>query len=317
MCSNPRSSGDDTVGGAMSRPTPATPSRRRRPAAPTERVRGPLRTALFVLLCIVVIVATTASCTLDDDSDATDPIVGDGGSGGAATVDREIDGDSLELLIDGEVVEVRLVGINAPELADCQGPAARAALGDRLGGATIDVTGREQDRFDRLLVELSVDGESVNESMVRDGWALAVHGDGDRYVSAMIAAADERVGLWAGAIEGCTAWLGDVRVIDAAPDPPGRDDENLNGEYVVLENADDAGIDLTGWQLRDESTSNRFVFDRFALGPDDEVTVYVGCGQNSEAAVYWCSEGPVWSNDGETVMLLGPDGTYVSGFFLE
>ena len=131
---------------------------------------------------------------------------------------------------------------------------------------------------------------SVNEAMVRSGWALAIHGDGDAYVDAMRAAADDGVGIWGPAVAGCDAVDGDVVVLDAEPDPPGRDDENLDQEFVVIANAGVEPIDLGGWQVRDESTGNRFVFDERVLGPGDELVLVTGCGQDTDRAVFWCSE---------------------------
>jgi endonuclease YncB( thermonuclease family) len=248
-----------------------------------------------------------------DDGDQGAPASGDSG----IRIAREIDGDSLELEIDGAIVEVRLVGINAPELADCQGPAARDALGELLRAGNIAVSGSETDRFDRLLVELEVEGASVNEAMVRAGWALAIHGDGAAYVGAMRAAADDQVGMWSPSVPGCATVSDDVVVLDAEPDPPGRDEENLDQEYVVIANAGTEPLELGGWQLRDESTGNRFVFEDRRLGPGDELVLVTGCGQDSDREVFWCSEFPVWSNQGETVLVLAPDGAIAAHRFLE
>jgi endonuclease YncB( thermonuclease family) len=262
----------------------------------------------------------TAQSSTVDESPTGDSDPGDGGTASGDSgvrIAREVDGDSLELEIDEEVVEVRLVGINAPELADCQGPAAGDALGALLRSGDIGVAGSERDQFDRLLVELEVDGASVNEAMVRDGWALAIHGDGDAYVGAMWAAAEDQIGMWSPSVPGCNPVDADVVVLNAEPDPPGRDEENLDQEYVVIGNAGTEPLELGGWQLRDESTGNRFVFDDRRLGPGDELVLVTGCGQDTDREVFWCSEFPVWSNQGETVLVLAPDGAIAAHRFLE
>jgi len=279
----------------------------------TRGIVGLGAASLLASGCTVETTTTSAAIPAETDQ------VGDRSAAGDAEVRiaREIDGDSLELEIDGEIVEVRLVGINAPELADCQGPAAGDALGELLGSGTIGVAGSDTDRFDRLLVELHVDGVSVNEAMVRTGWALAVHGAGDAYVAAMRAAADDQVGMWSPSVRGCESVVDDVVVVDAQPDPPGRDDENLDQEFVVIANAGTEPLDLDGWQVRDESTGNRFVFDDRWLAPGDELVLVTGCGQDSDREVFWCSEYPVWSNQGETVLVLAPDGAVAAHRFLE
>lgn len=299
---------------------PTTPTRRHRclPARSTVAIAA---LALVASACTVETTTefTAESSTIDESPTADTDQGGDEAASGdsGVRIAREVDGDSLELEIDGEVVEVRLVGINAPELADCQGPAAGDALGELLRSGTIGVFGSETDRFDRLLVELEVDGASVNEAMVRAGWALAIHGDGDAYVPAMRTAADDQVGMWSPSAAGCEPVTADVVVVDAEPDPPGRDDENLDKEYVVIANADTEPLDLGGWQVRDESTGNRFVFDERRLGPGDELVLVTGCGQDSDREVFWCSDFPVWSNHGDTVLVLAPDGAIAAHRFLE
>lgn len=326
---SPSSERDDPTGTA---PTPWRTQTRRVTALMVSTL---LAAALLASACTAETTEESTSPTstvdepLDDDSpddtdqeipddqgdgeDQSDPASGDSG----IRIAREVDGDSLELEIDGAVVEVRLVGINAPELADCQGPAARDALGELLRAGDIAVSGSESDRFDRLLVELEVEGASVNEAMVRAGWALAVHGDGDAYVGAMRAAADDQVGMWSPSVPGCAPVTDDVVVLDAEPDPPGRDEENLDQEFVVIANAGTEPLELDGWQLRDESTGNRFVFEARRLGPGDELVLVTGCGQDSDREVFWCSEFPVWSNQGETVLVLAPDGAIAAHRFLE
>lgn len=234
---------------------------------------------------------------------------------GAVTIAREIDGDSLELFIDGDVVEVRLLGVNAPELADCQGPAAGAALVDLLRSGPISVEVADTDRFGRALVWLRVGSLDVNREMVRAGWALANHGDGDHLEDDMEAAADAGLGMWNPTAGDCDGTDVEVLVVDAQPDPPGPDDERINDEYVVLENGNAVEVDLTGWILRDESTSNRLVFDDVMMAPGARLTVRSGCGTDTDDEYHWCSSSPVWSNRGETALLLGPDGSYVSHLF--
>ncbi len=204
-----------------------------------------------------------------------------------------------------------------PSSPTARGPPQAGHWADLLRSGTIEVAGSETDRFDRLLVELAVDDLSVNEAMVRQGWALAIHGDGDAYVGAMRDAADADAGMWADTVDGCAAVIEDLAVVDAEPDPRGRDDENLDQEFVVIANAGTEPLELGGWQVRDESTGNRFVFADGRLGPGEELTLVTGCGQDSDRTVFWCSELPVWSNDGETVLVLAPDGAIAAHRFLE
>ena len=136
---------------------------------------------------LVVAVALAITACGESTPASTDAVTAEAG---LATVTRVIDGDSVELLLDGADVEARLIGVNAPELADCQGPAAKDALASVVDGQGVQVVDFGTDRFDRLLVELVIADESVNEALVRAGWALGLHGDERDWTEPMQAAAD-------------------------------------------------------------------------------------------------------------------------------
>jgi len=93
---------------------------------------------------------------------------------------RLIDGDSL--FVRG--VELRLVGIDAPEIAqNCTrnrtvwpcGTEASRALRRFLGGASVNCEGYERDVHDRLLATCKIRGVNVNQWMVEQGWAVSYH----------------------------------------------------------------------------------------------------------------------------------------------
>lgn len=248
-----------------------------------------------------------------DTAPAENPV--DTSAADAATVTRVIDGDSVELLLDGEEVEARLIGINAPEFADCQGPAATDALASVVEDQPVEVIGFGEDRFDRLLVELIIADESVNEALVRAGWALGLHGDERNWTAQMEAAAGAGLGMW-DLPDICPPASDDLVIAAVEADPPGPDDEVLEDEWVEIENAGSEPVDLSGWTLRDESTSNRFTFESGRLEPGDRLRLRTGCGNDSESDIYWCSPAGVWSNRGETVLLLAPSGAIADYRFI-
>ena len=82
------------------------------------------------------------------------------------------DGDSLQVLRDRRVVEVRLNGVDAPERSQAFGTRARkftlAACIDRV----VTVTAVGIDKYGRTLGEVSfADGTSFNQEIVRAGYA--------------------------------------------------------------------------------------------------------------------------------------------------
>jgi len=86
-----------------------------------------------------------------------------------------IDGDSLEVVIDGKITEVRLIGIDAPEWGQEFGLEAKSfALHFCLGKELqLEYDKDRHDRYRRTLAYVYVDGEMLNEAIVRAGLALA------------------------------------------------------------------------------------------------------------------------------------------------
>lgn len=228
------------------------------------------------------------------------------------------DGDSLLVSTrDGEV-EVRLLGINAPESSECHGDVALHDLEDLLdsGELTLVADSDDTDRYGRVLGYLYVDGLNVNLALIANGDAVAVqsdHTDNEEFALMSDAAFDGGVGLWAPDACGSAQITNSVAIVDYVYNPAGRDEEAMNDEWVAIGNTGAEGVDMSDWILRDESTQNRFRFpDGFILAPTSEVLVRSGCGRDGTAELYWCADGPVWSNGGDTVILQLPDGTVVA-----
>lgn len=98
-------------------------------------------------------------------------LIGDG-----ATVLRIIDGDTIDVDVNGETIRVRYIGVNTPEYDEPCFEAASAANRALVGGRAVtlvrDVS--ETDPFGRRLRYVYVDGLSVNAELVRAGYAEAV-----------------------------------------------------------------------------------------------------------------------------------------------
>ena len=101
-----------------------------------------------------------------------------GGSqeGELARVVRVIDGDTIEVEIDGDVYSVRYIGMNTPERdQDCYNDATDANR-DFVSGETVRLVrdSSDTDRYDRLLRFIYVGDVFVNEELVRMGYAEVV-----------------------------------------------------------------------------------------------------------------------------------------------
>lgn len=188
-------------------------SRKTRPAA-----------SLAILACLLLVAA--AAC----DDDYADPAISPSLTPIAslfatptpslnlgltsATVTRVIDGDTIEVEISGVEYTVRYIGIDTPETVDprrpvgCFGAEASARNRELVEGKAVELEKdvSETDDFGRLLRYVWADGQMVNETLVRDGYALAATYPPDvRYAelfaSLQMAAREAGRGLWGPACE--------------------------------------------------------------------------------------------------------------------
>lgn len=114
---------------------------------------------------------------------------------------RVIDGDTIE--INSE--KIRLSGIDAPEKGqpcsrnnapyDC-GTASKEHLEFLLTGASIECTKKGKDKWGRHIAECASEGESINQLMVRHGWAIAYREYSTEYVEDEMFAKSNRLGMW-------------------------------------------------------------------------------------------------------------------------
>lgn len=238
----------------------------------------------------------------------------------SASVLEVVDGDTIEVQLDGVVERLRLIGTNSPEGGECYSAESTAGLAGLILDDTVYLEPDQSDRdqFGRLLRYVwTTDQRHVNEITVEEGWAIAREYPPDTARSDELAAAQQRAmesgaGLWAP--DACGARSDAfIEIVHIEYDAPGNDNNNLNGEWVEIRNSDTNPVDLTGWVLKDESASHRYGFPSgFTIQPAATVLVYTGCGPDTATALYWCESGSaVWNNDGDTGFLLDAQGNVV------
>ncbi|MFM8283336.1 MAG: thermonuclease family protein [Planctomycetaceae bacterium] len=109
------------------------------------------------------------------------------------------DGDTVTARSpDGVDHRIRMLGIDAPELAQPHGRESRAALAALVEGRTVQIDARGHDQHGRLLARLSVAGEDVNARLVRDGhaWVFGRIAPDPELVALEAEARRGRRGLW-------------------------------------------------------------------------------------------------------------------------
>lgn len=235
-------------------------------------------------------------------------------------VSEVVDGDTIKLQ-SGETV--RLLGINAPERGQPYYEKAAERLRELVEHKEVrlerDVTNRDQ--YGRLLRYVFLNGENVNVRLVREGLATVyIIPPNVKYARELREAESEakrlRINLWRFAEESAC----DNRCIGISYfhwDAEGNDCENLNDEYVVFKNSCPYPCNLTGWSVEDAS-SKKFIFPEFTLEGGATVTLYTGCGTNTNTSLYWCNRNEkcnaVWNNRGDTLFLRNSKGELVLSY---
>ncbi len=104
---------------------------------------------------------------------------------------------------------------------------------------------------------------------------------------------------------------GELALASVHADAEGSDRDNLNDEYIVLENTGDGPLDLSGWTVSDEAGATYTIPDVTTLAAGATITIHTGSGTDTETDLYWESGSPIWNNGGDTVIVTDDDGSTV------
>ena len=124
-------------------------------------------------------------------------------------VDSVTDGDTIRVVIDGQIEAIRLIGIDTPEVyggVECFGREASSRMKELVEGGRVslemDPTQGDRDRYDRLLrFVFTEDGQNVGEVMLREGFAREYtynkpYKYSDEFIQAEMNAKELELGLW-------------------------------------------------------------------------------------------------------------------------
>lgn len=131
---------------------------------------------------------------------------------GEYVVTNVIDGDTIEVIMDGRTEKVRFIGVNTPETGghntdiECYGYEAtfftRGALLYQTVKLKADSRSSNRDIYDRLLryVIRARDGYDMNLELIRNGYSKAYtvfpFDRRDEFTQAAKTASDQNLGLW-------------------------------------------------------------------------------------------------------------------------
>jgi len=233
---------------------------------------------------------------------------------------RVVDGDTIEVEIEGGSYKVCYIGIDTPELHHPEKPveyfAQEAYEKNRelVEGKTVflekDVS--ETDRYGRLLRYVYTEDVFVNAYLVQQGYALVSTYPPDvkyqeRFVELQREAREARRGLWepipASAAPGEVIVDPDCSQYDA----PGDDQLNPNEEYICFTNQSDHPVDMTGWSVN-RRPDTWYTFPTFILQPEASVRLHSGNEVDTSTDLYWGSNEALWRNIHDSVYLYDADG---------
>ncbi len=199
---------------------------------------------------------------------------------------RVIDGDTIEVGINGVTYKVRYIGIDAPELDD-----ERAEFCDLAQKATrlnrqlvedetirLEKDVSETDEYGRLLRYLYIDDIFVNAELVRQGLAYAkIYEPDTKYQDALdkaeVEAKQDEIGIWQEIQLSPPIRVENIQISDIFYDGSVFGAES--DEYVEITNLGDQPQELAGCVLKDISDGYpSFTFPSYVLPPGESVRVY-------------------------------------------
>lgn len=240
------------------------------------------------------------------------------------TVTRVIDGDTIEVQIEGVTYPVRYIGMDTPEYNEPNGDLASEENSKLVLGKTVtlvkDVS--ETDPYDRLLRYVIVDGVFVNHEMVRLGYAEAVEYPPDTscqeaFHKAEQAARSVAAGLWG------------IAGIETPTPPSAQTPSNVvisfilydgdvpqveSDEYAEISNTGSEAINIGGWRLNAGNPGQDYYFPDFTLESGQSCRVYTNEVHPDTCGFCFFSPQPVWNNKGDFGYLYNSEGVQVDEY---
>ena len=224
-----------------------------------------------------------------------------------------IDGDTLKVLLDGLVVKVKYIGIDAPESVsrlEYLGKEAKARNRELVAGRDIllyrDIS--DKDRFDRLLRYVFVEDRFINYELVSVGYASALDEPPDSacailFERAATGAREKSLGIWAPHTPQPAQSMAAASLVIFGV--------NKDAEFVDLQNAGETVIDLSGWKLVSEKGSQECKLAGM-LQPYEVFRIFSGAEQPGFSCGF---EKPIWEDsEPDPAILYDPDGVEVDRF---
>ncbi|GAA3340628.1 hypothetical protein GCM10020358_28940 [Amorphoplanes nipponensis] len=251
---------------------------------------------------------------------------------------RVNDGDTLSVDIAGDGTStprsIRLINAQAMEQTvyssvvqrrrgECHSLAATARLEQlvKAGGGVVRLTAQQASSSSRarplrsVAVRINGSWRDVGLDLMRHGLTLwqpfgAEWAWNAQYRVATAQAARDGLNLFDTDACGAGPAAATPVTLTVNYDAPGADEQNLNGEWVRVDNPSDAALPVAGWWVRD-SALRRYTFPAgTVVPPRGAVYVHAGSGTPTATHLYWGQPGPVFDNPSFDQQAHG-DGAYL------
>ncbi len=242
-----------------------------------------------------------------------------------------IDGDTFDAVFpNGSIERIRLLGVDCPETTpennrryeydniidlEClttygldAKDFAEKWLDNKIVYIQFDSLAGFKGYYGRWLAYVFLLNQTdFGEELLKHGYAR-VYTEGDfskegYYISIENQAIENKTGLWSCPSKKTYG----IVILTVHYNAAGRDEENLNDEYVVIKNINTTSIDVTGYHINDEANHTYYFPEGYIIGAGTIVKIHTGSGNNTKNDLYWNNDYPIWNNNGDTTYLWNAD----------
>lgn len=238
-----------------------------------------------------------------------------------AKVSKNVDGDTIRIMLDGKEEIIRMIGVDTPETVHPSKPveyfgkeASNFTKKMLPVGSEVYVTydWDPRDKYNRLLAYIwyKVDGIWVlhNLNLIANGYGFAYTSfafDDDykqTFIEAERTARNEDRGLWKQENDNKQTTANTNGIAIQEVQPKGSD------EFVILANNSGKAVNLKDWKMVSTSGNQEYIFPDITIKAGKTISVH--SGKSASGSLIW-SKGYIHANASDGVELYSADGKLV------
>ena len=241
-----------------------------------------------------------------------------------ATVLDVIDGETIDILIDGIRFRLRYIGIHAPDAEEPFFNQSTSRNAELVLGKTVTLVrdASNSDEEGNLLRYVMAGNVFVNHSLIEEGYAYAVESSPNVACSPLFAGAQDHA-----VTEGAGVWS--VNPTPPAPTHTPASNPNVQitvilykgtvpgvegDEFVQITNQGSIAVNLEGWRLNAGDLEQDFYFPGFQLDPGLSCRIYTDEDHPEHCGFSFSLAEEIWINEGDCGYLYDDEGAQVSKY---